>query len=184
MIPRTLRQKPGTRFAIRPYQPDDVAPLFAAADESREHLGQWMTWFTPDYSIENTADWVHLAIDAWDQDTAYEFVIIDTEDGTIAGSCALNEISRKYLMSNLGYWVRSSKRNLGAARTATELLWNFGLSELHLNRMEIVIAPGNQASRRVAEAVGAHYEGILRQRLRVGNTCHDALMYALLRLTA
>ena len=106
---------------------------------------------------------------------------MDREDGSLAGSCGISEISRKYLMGNVGYWVRASKLNLGAARQAVQLLKEFGLEDLGLNRMEIVVAAGNEPSQRVAQAAGALYEGILHQRLRVGQTVHDAEMYALLR---
>lgn len=181
MIARILRQNPGLRFAIRPYEWDDVAAVFEAAWESRSHVGRWMSWMTEDYSVVRAADWVQHAIMAWDDETDFEFVIIDQDDGSIAGSCGLSEVSRKYLMSNLGYWVRVSKLNQGAARQAVQLLADFGFSELGLNRLEIVIAPGNEGSKRVALASGALYEGLLHQRLRVGETVYDGEMYALLR---
>jgi RimJ/RimL family protein N-acetyltransferase len=53
--------------------------------------------------------------------------------------------------------------------------------ELELNRLEIVVAVGNQPSSCVAESVGAEFEGVQRQRIRVQETVHDAKMYALLR---
>jgi len=181
MIARSLRQNADSRFAIRPYEWDDLPALFEAAWESRSHVGQWMSWMTEDYSVARTAEWIEHAIMAWDEGTDYEFAIIDREDGAIAGSCGLSEVSRKYLMSNLGYWVRVSKLKQGAACQAVRLLAEFGFSELGLNRLEIVIAPGNEGSKRVALASGALYEGLLHQRLRVGETVYDGEMYALLR---
>lgn len=181
MIARFPRQNTDLRFAIRPYEWDDVPEVFEAAWESRRHVGQWMSWMTEEYSIVRTVEWIQHAVTAWDAGTDYEFLIIDREDGSIAGSCGLSEVSGKYLMSNVGYWVRVSKLNLGAARQAVQLLAEFGFSELGLNRLEIVIAPGNEGSRRVALASGALYEGLLHQRLRVGETVLDGEMYALLR---
>jgi len=181
MIPRVLLYNEGFRFAICPYVESDVEDVFAAAVESRQHVGQWMSWMTGDYAHEDAEKWVLHAVSAWEEDSDYEFIIMDREDGTIAGSCGLSEISRKYLMGNVGYWVRASKLKLGAARQAVQLLRDFGLEDLGLNRMEIVIAPGNEASQRVAQAAGALYEGILHQRLRVGEIVYDAEMYALLR---
>jgi RimJ/RimL family protein N-acetyltransferase len=45
--------------------------------------------------------------------------------------------------------------------------------------VEIVIALENKASIRVAEKVGAHSEGILRNRMVVGREVYDAFMYSL-----
>jgi len=181
MIERKLFQKPGFRFAVRPFYETDTSHVFEATDESREHVGLWMSWMTKDYKFGDAKEWVRFAISSWNEDKAYEFVIIDQEDGKIAGCCGLNQISRVDSVCNLGYWVRASKLKLGAARQATLLLKEIGLNEIGLNRLEIVVATGNVPSQRVAESVGALYEGIQHQRLKVQETVHDAKMYALLR---
>jgi len=181
VIERKVLQKPKSRFAIRPYWEVDIPHLYKAADESRQHVGEWMSWMTDAYTLWHTKEWVRHAISAWENNEEYEFLIIDREDDSIAGACGLNEINWKDLVCNLGYWVRTSKLNLGAARQASQLLRDFGFCELGLNRLEIVIAVENEQSRRVAESLGAIYEGIQRQRLRVHETVHDARMYALLR---
>jgi ribosomal-protein-serine acetyltransferase len=52
----------------------------------------------------------------------------------------------------------------------------FGFEELKLRRIEIVVAVGNEASQRVAEKAGAKREGVLRNRLVVGDAAHDTMM--------
>ncbi len=49
-----------------------------------------------------------------------------------------------------------------------------------MQRIEIVVTVGNDASKRVAEKVGATREGLLRNRLNIHNTIHDAFMYSLI----
>jgi len=168
------------RFIIRPYREDDVDAVYAAADQSREHVGRWMGWMKPGYCIDDTRKWIEESIAHWRQGDSYEHLIIDTEDGQVAGACGLNHINRKELVCNLGYWVRASKRGLGAARQATLQLRDFGFETVGLNRIEIVVADGNQPSRRVAESVGAVYEGLQRMRLKVRERVYNAHMYALL----
>ena len=99
----------------------------------------------------------------------------------MAGSCGLNAINRLDMVCNLGYWVSSQKCRLGAASQAVQLIWQFGIETVGLNRLEIVVADGNVASRGVAEKVGAVYEGLQRDRLRIGEKVLDAHMYACLR---
>ena len=48
-----------------------------------------------------------------------------------------------------------------------------------MKRIEIVAAVGNRRSQRVAEKVGAAREGILRNRLKIGEVWHDAVMFSL-----
>jgi ribosomal-protein-serine acetyltransferase len=168
------------RFSIRPYQPDDVDAVYAAVDESRLHVSPWMGWLTPDYCRAHAEIWVNHAINDWGKGS-FEHVIIDNEHGGIAGSCGLNHIDVVNRYCNLGYWVRASRRQQGAAKTASLLLREFGFETLGLNRLEIVVAEGNVPSRKVAESVGAIYEGILRKRLCVGEISHDAHMFAFIR---
>ena len=168
------------QFSIRPYRMDDVEELYAAADESREHIAKWMGWMTSGYQKEDARTWVEHAVDAWERAVAYEHVIIDRGDGSIVGSCGLNHLDRVNGLCNLGYWVRSSRLGEGAARQAALLLAELGFGTLGLNRLEIVVAVGNAFSRKVAESTGAVYEGVQHLRLKVGDVSHDSHMFALL----
>lgn len=170
-------------FSIRPYRLEDIDAVYAMADESREHVARWMEWMTPDYSRDHAAKWVEFAIGAWERGDAYEQVIVD-ETGALVGSCGLNHLSRQCGVCNLGYWVRASRLGEGAARQAALLLRDFGFDTLGLNRLEIVVAVGNEFSRRVALSTGAVDEGIQGMRIKIGDVAHDAHMHALLNPAA
>lgn len=171
-------------FSIRPYRLEDIDEVYAAADESREHIARWMGWMTPDYSREHAAKWVEHAVASWDHGDAYEHLILDPVDGSIVGACGLNQLNRVNGVCNLGYWVRSSRLGQGAARQAALLLRDFGFGTVGLNRLEIVVADGNTFSRKVAQSTGAVYEGLQQLRLKVGDIAHDSHIYALLNPAA
>jgi ribosomal-protein-serine acetyltransferase len=166
-------------FSIRPYRLEDIDAVYAMADESREHVARWMEWMTQDYSRDHAAKWVEFAIASWEREEAYEHVIVD-EVGNLVGSCGLNHLNRQYGICNLGYWVRASRLGEGAARQAALLLRDFGFGTVGLRRLEIVVAIGNEFSRRVALSTGAVDEGIQRMRIKIGDVSHDAHMHALL----
>lgn len=181
MLPRTLRQKPGFRFAIRPYAADDGDALHEAIDESRTHVATWMDWLHAKYGRDDVELWVREAVASWEEGRAHQFVIVDLEDGRLAGSCGLQDLRPKDQVACLGYWVRATKLRLGAARQAGELALGFGFGELGLNRIEIIAAVDNAASRAVARALGAQPEGVLKSRIRVGGVFLDAWMHAVVR---
>ncbi len=60
------------------------------------------------------------------------------------------------------------------------MIAQFAFEKANLIRAEIVIAVGNEASKRVAQKVDAHYEGILLNRMTVGTAIYDAHMFSLL----
>ena len=79
-----------------------------------------------------------------------------------------------------GYWVRTSRYGQGIAGRAAKLVARFGFEHAGLIRAEIVMVAPNEESRRVAEKIGAHYEGILFNRMIVGKSIYDAHMFSLL----
>jgi RimJ/RimL family protein N-acetyltransferase len=179
MISRNPLRRENFRFELRPCDFTCVYELFKAADESRGQISPWMAWLHPEYSLRDCELWVAHSINAWTAQSEYEFVIYDRQDGLPAGSCGLNNINRKDMVANLGYWVRTSKSRQGAATQAALMLKDFGLSVVGFNRLEIMVADGNEASRGVAQKVGALYEGIQRRRVKVGDKVFDGHMYAL-----
>jgi len=165
---------------IRPYRLDDAAVIWQAVRESMKELQPWMPWCHPGYAIDETRSWLSTQVQAFQQRAAFEFAIT-TEDGTYLGGCGLNQIDSLNQRANLGYWVRSSAASKGVATAAAILTRNWGFANTDLVRIEILVAVGNVASRRVAEKSGAVYEGTLRTRLIVHGRRHDAAMYSFIR---
>lgn len=165
---------------IRPYVTADDADVFAAVKESSAALSPWMPWCHPGYSIDDSRSWLLLQTSAFERGEAFEFAIT-AADGSYLGGCGLNQIDRANNRANLGYWVRTSAARRGVATAAVLALRDWGFERTSLIRLEIVIAVGNAASRRVAEKSGAVLEGVLHDRLLLHGTAHDAVMFSLTR---
>ena len=167
------------RFGIRRYQEDDVEAIYAAADESRDHVARWMSWMTPDYLEKDAKQWVSHAVASWGE-SSYEHVIVEAATGRVIGSCGLNQLNKIDLVCNLGYWVSRSFLGQGAAVEAVHALKEFAFETLEYARLEIVVAESNHASCRVAEKAGAIHEGVHRARLRIKGVSHPAHIFALI----
>jgi ribosomal-protein-serine acetyltransferase len=169
----------GGNFFLRPYQLEDAPAIYAAVDLSRHELSPWMDWCNPDYSIQDTVNWLEGLPRAWNQRQIYGFAAFDAATEEFLGGCSLNHINWAYRLANLAYWVRTDRTSEGIATGSALLVAQFGLDELGLRRIEIVVAVDNKASRRVAEKTGAKFEGILRNRIKIGAENYDAAMYSL-----
>ena len=170
----------GDGIVVRPHAPPDVAPVYAAVRESMSTVGRWMAWCHPDYSLRDAEDWYARCAVAWATDGDREFGIFDARSGEVLGSIGVNQINRANRFANLGYWVRTTREGRGIATAAARLVARFGFAELALARLEIVILPGNHASRRVAEKIGARFECVARHRLQWRGEARDAAVYAVL----
>ena len=100
--------------------------------------------------------------------------------GLCVGGVGLNELKPEHRLANLGYWVRTAWTGRGVATAAASLAAEFGFEELLLDRIEILAALGNKPSQQVAQKLGAHKEGILRNRLVIHGRAHDAVVFSLI----
>jgi ribosomal-protein-serine acetyltransferase len=157
----------------------DAPGMHEAIRESLSDLKPWMGWSHDGYSIEETRNWIEPLAANWEQGSDFAFLITDAGNNTILGGTGLNEVNKLYRSANLGYWVRSGSRGQGIAARSARLVARFGFEKLRFVRVEIVVAAGNQASLRVVEKLGAKREGVLRNRIIVGEKIYDAVMHSL-----
>lgn len=165
---------------LRPFQHGDEQMLHQAVHESLTDLEPWMPWVSNEYSIENVQYFITSTRAHWADGTLYAFAITDTQTGMITGGCSLSHIHPEYRFCNLGYWVRSSRHGEGISSRAAKLAAKFAFEKINIIRAEIVIAVENKNSIQAAHKMGAHDEGILLNRLIVGNRIYNAHMFSLL----
>ena len=124
---------------------EDATAVAAGVQESLQSLQLWMPWATEDYDEAAAREWIHGIIEP----SSIRFVITDPS-GRIVGSTGLNSIDTLNARANLGYWLRDDATGFGYATGATRLVADYGLTELGLHRLEVLMSVENEASRRVA----------------------------------
>ncbi|MFZ5639050.1 MAG: GNAT family N-acetyltransferase [Pseudomonadota bacterium] len=167
-------------IGIRPLAPDDAEALLAAVRASLPTLSQWLPWATPDYDLARAAGWIAHCIAAREAETEYHFGVFDADTGALLGGVGLNHRIRAYRSAHLGYWVADAARGRGVAVAAARQAARFGFDALALQRISILVQPGNRASLRVAAKLDAVCEGVARDALVVREAAHDAMVFSLL----
>jgi ribosomal-protein-serine acetyltransferase len=165
---------------IRPYQIDDIEPLCRVVKESATELSQWMPWCHENYSIDDTKFWVNLCLNDWQSQSAFRYLIEDSFTKEILGSVGLERIIKDHRVAELGYWVASKHYQKGIATKASLLAVADAFLTHGLQRVEIMVLEYNLASNKVAEKIGAHFEGKLRNRLFHNGESHTANCYSLI----
>jgi RimJ/RimL family protein N-acetyltransferase len=163
-----------------PYKLQYLDQLHESVIESMTELSVWMSWAHPDYSKNESREWLKTRPEQWEAGTAYDFAILDADDGSFLGGCGLNHIHEADNFANLGYWVRTSRTGQGAATAAARLMAGFGFDRVKLARAEIVVAVGNKVSQRVAVKAGATREAVLRNRIKVREAIQNGVMFSLI----
>jgi len=168
-------------FLLRRLTGQDLDPLYEAIIESLPELSRWMWWAHENYAKTETATFIESQLNSEAGGDEDGFGIFEKNSGLILGCAGLNRIDRTNKYCNLGYWVRSSATGRGIATTVARRLAAFALTELGMNRVEVIVAAENVASLRVAEKIGAMREGIARCRLTLSETVHDAWVHSIVR---
>lgn len=168
------------KVLLRTCRMEDALEHCNAIHESITELMKWTAWANNDYSVEDSQIWLKACITMWEKGAEYNFVIVNPETNKLIGWCGLNRIDYQNMVANLGYWVRKKYCNNGVASSAALLLARFGFEKLYFNRIEIVAATGNIASRRVAEKTGATREGIMRNVMSVHGRILDGVLFSLI----
>ena len=108
-------------------------------------------------------------------------LIVDARDDRLLGSIGVHRIDPEERRCDIGYWLAREARGRGAMTRAVRLLSAWAFDELLVERIEIVVDPGNAASRAVAERAGFTFEGVLRSYAVIKERRRDMAMYSLLR---
>ena len=153
---------------------------FAAAQQSVGHTFPWMEWCRIDLTRDELEPIFASMEEAWEQEEAYTFAVLDTVSNMFLGTVGLNRINKMEKTANLHYWVRAGCTGRGIATRAANLAVRFGLSEKGFQRIGIIVPEGNRASEMVAEKLGAQREGIVRNACRLHDQQMNATVYSLI----
>ncbi|HEY4311461.1 MAG TPA: GNAT family protein [Pirellulales bacterium] len=167
-------------IALRVPCQDDVAAMVEAVRSSLDDLMRWTSWCHADYEAEDAVKFLRRVDSERFEDRAYDYFIADATQSRLLGGCGLYHVDRTTGCASLGYWVRRDAAGRGHATRAARLLVRFGLVDLDLTRIEILVATENLASQRVAEKIGATREGVLRNRLVLKGRPTDAVVFSLI----
>jgi RimJ/RimL family protein N-acetyltransferase len=165
------------RLLLRPYSVDDVDAIVSAAGD--ELIQRWLPLPRP-YTREDAVQWCTVqAPEARTSGAGLARAV--TRHGRLVGSIDLKRTDWAAGVTEIGYWAAPEARGHGYLAEATEALARWTLAEVGFHRVELRVATGNAASRRVAEKAGFRTEGVARSAGYVHGGRVDLVVYSLVR---
>lgn len=146
------------RLMLRRPMMADAEAIFTEYAQDAE-VTRHMIW-RPHKNVEETHDFVRRCMLAWEDDSAYPWVITRKEDGRLIGmiECRIND----YRM-DIGYVLARAHWGRGYMSEAARPVVDWGLAQGGIFRIWALCDVDNRASARVMEKIGMQREGILRR---------------------
>ncbi|MBO2537159.1 GNAT family N-acetyltransferase [Rummeliibacillus suwonensis] len=163
---------------LRPVTIEDANILFTLTDKDRLYLREWLPWVDTTKTVEDSKNYIISSQKGEKAGTLLNFVII--WKGKIVGISGFNEIDRNNRITYIGYWLSSAYQGNGIMTQAAKALTDYAFVELHMNKVEIRAAVGNQKSRSIPQRLGYTEEGILRSNEWLYDHFVDHVVYSIL----
>jgi ribosomal-protein-alanine N-acetyltransferase len=148
------------RLDVRSLEADDsaaVAEIFADKQTLR-----WLP-FPKEFGTIEAKSWcTEMAAERRDSGAGDHYGVVRREDGQLVGCLWTKRTDWVARVTEIAYAVAPAARGFGVAPEAVDALAVALVLEHAFQRIELRVAPGNLASRRVAEKAGFTYEGLLR----------------------
>jgi RimJ/RimL family protein N-acetyltransferase len=149
--------------ALRPWRDSDLNALVAACRDPE--VVRW-TSVPANYGEADGRAYLLSRYDAVHADASAPFAIVEAPDGRLLGSIALMRFAWEHDRGEAGYWLAPEARGHGHVTRALRLICAWGFAALSLQRIELLAAPANLASQRVAARAGFTREATLRSYMR------------------
>jgi RimJ/RimL family protein N-acetyltransferase len=164
-------------ISLREWTLADVPALTRACQDPE--IPRWTVVPAP-YLERHARDFI--TVSAADRSAGRELAlaIVDSDD-TLLGAIGIGRFDWEDGKAEIGYWIAREARRRAVGVRATRLLARWALTELGLERIELLAHPENEASQRLAERAGFTREGLLRRYRRRRGEREDLVMFSLLR---
>jgi RimJ/RimL family protein N-acetyltransferase len=171
------------RLILRRLRAGDARALYESYGSDPE-VAKYMVWPVAKRA-EDMEGFVRDAISAFEDETSYEYVILQRESGIVIGGCGIRRASPKSDHHFIfGFCLARSAWGRGFATESVKAVVEWFNSNTQIYRLAALVDVDNQASARVLEKSGFQREGILR-RWEVHPTLsmepRDCLIFSMVR---
>jgi ribosomal-protein-alanine N-acetyltransferase len=166
---------------LREPRPEDVAELTALRRASRAFLERWEP-AEPDGSDRFGERWCARFLAPSRGERRIPWVVCASEGGAILGAVTLFHVERGAVQgAELGYWVGEAHARRGVMTRALELALARAFGPLGLQRLDALIVPENEPSRRLLARAGLRFEGVARGYAELGGRRRDHERWSITR---
>lgn len=132
-------------------------------------------------SADYTAKYLKYMQPKYRRGEVFDWALVTKDQNKMIGTCGFVRFDAENNAAEVGYVISDKFWGNGYAAEALGRIISFGFEELSLNRIYARHMIGNDASGRVMQKCGMHYEGIIRGSMYIKEKYCDVAQYAILK---
>lgn len=167
------------RLIIRKLSMADVCDCFAITSDSR--VLKMMVALPLHKTLKDTEEYLFQIVTNYEQDKNEWWAVVEKESNRVIGFCGFVEYKPHFRRVELGYMFAYDYWGKGYATEASKALIDYGFNMMNLNRIEATVDPENNASIKILEKLGMHYEGLMHKRVICNGEPRDRMVFGLLQ---
>lgn len=148
-------------IVLKQLEQADAKDIFKTIHTQRSYLGKWLPFVAFTKELTDSEKFVESVITA--PEDKFEYVFTIRKSGIFAGIIGFKDTDKLNKKTEIGYWLSEEYQKQGIMTKAVKKLCDFAFSELHINRIQIKCAAGNNPSINIPKRLGFVLEGIERQ---------------------
>lgn len=169
------------RLELRPFEPGDAGDVHAVWNDETYLRFAPVGLPTAGAGLETAAAWCTTGVEAQRRaGAAASFAAVRRGESRLVGHVALIRTDWTAMVTEIHYWTAPWGRGNGYAAEAARAVATWALTALGFARVTLAAVVDNVASRRVAEAAGFQFEGILRNAALTRAGRGDFAIYSLI----
>ncbi len=172
----------GQHIVLRRHRDDDAVRVLEACSDER--TAYWLGLMPVPYTLGNAEAFLRTRSDPMARGVAVHWMVADPTTDLALGTVSLMDLGG-HAGAEVGYWAHPDARGRGVMTEAVRLAVRHAFIDvvdggLGLDKVRLVSAVDNSASRRIAAAVGFREVGTERRGTLCRDGRHDAVVYDLL----
>lgn len=168
------------RLILRKFKIEDAEGMYKNWATDKE-VTKFLKWKIHE-NIEFTKKLMNNWIDAYENESTYNWVIEIKDEKQIVGNISAVKVNKSNLSCEIGYCISSKYWNKGITTEAMRAVIDYLFKEVGFNRIKALYDTNNPASGKVMAKSKMIYEGTFRQAgVRGDKEFYDLAQYAILR---
>jgi ribosomal-protein-serine acetyltransferase len=160
-------------------EPRHAEELVELQRRNHQLLARWQPWAATVPTVEESRAYIQSVADAYAAGTELQTWIRLRGGDQLVGSVGMRFNAARQ-SANVGYWLDAAHSGRGIATRSVRTLVEAAIRHRGVHRMEVQTSVDNAPSRALAERLGFHLEGVMREALPFADRRDDLALYAVL----